>query len=110
MFHRVAAARLRRLEADVLLADGVDIVVGHCAAEYSRRWTGGSECGTLVAMKIRVELQAYLADYSPADSGTFAYEVPDGATVEDVVRKLGIPEELASVITIGERPRTPRRR
>ncbi len=53
-------------------------------------------------MKIRVELQAYLADYAPADSGTFAYDVPDGATVEDVIRKLGVPEELASVITIGD--------
>jgi ThiS family. len=53
-------------------------------------------------MKIRVELQAYLEDYSPGDGGIFAYEMPDGATVADLIRKLGVPEELASVLVIGE--------
>jgi molybdopterin synthase sulfur carrier subunit len=53
-------------------------------------------------MNIRVDLQAYLDDYAPGDSGSFAYEMPDGATVADLIRKLGVPEELASVITIGD--------
>jgi sulfur carrier protein ThiS len=53
-------------------------------------------------MKIRVELQAYLEDYSPDGRGVFAYEMPDGATVADLIRKLGVPEELASVLVIGE--------
>jgi molybdopterin converting factor small subunit len=53
-------------------------------------------------MKIRVELQAYLEDYSPGDGGIFAYEMPDGATVADLIRRLGVPEELASVLVIGE--------
>lgn len=53
-------------------------------------------------MKIRVELQAYLEDYAPADGGIFAYEMPDGTTVADLIRKLGVPEELASVLVIGE--------
>jgi molybdopterin synthase sulfur carrier subunit len=53
-------------------------------------------------MKIRVELQAYLEDYSPDGQDKFSYEMPDGATVADLIRKLGVPEELASVITIGD--------
>jgi sulfur-carrier protein len=53
-------------------------------------------------MKIRVELQAYLGDYAPGNGGVFSYEMPDGATVTDLIRKLGVPEELASVITIGD--------
>jgi sulfur carrier protein ThiS len=53
-------------------------------------------------MKIRVELQAYLEDYSPDGRDKFSYEMPDGATVADLICKLGVPEELASVITIGD--------
>jgi molybdopterin synthase sulfur carrier subunit len=52
-------------------------------------------------MMIQVELQAYLEDYSPDGAGKFSYEMPDGATVADLIRRLGVPEELASVITIG---------
>ena len=53
-------------------------------------------------MMIRVELQAYLEDYSPDGQDKFSYEMPDGATVADLIRHLGVPEELASVITIGD--------
>ena len=53
-------------------------------------------------MKVRVELQAYLDQYSPNGQETFDYEVPDGARVKDLVVKLGMPEELASVIIVGE--------
>ena len=41
-------------------------------------------------MKVRVELQAYLDQYSPNGQETFDYEVPDGARVKDLVVKLGI--------------------
>jgi len=53
-------------------------------------------------MKVRVELQAYLDHYSPNGQDAFDYEVPDGARVKDLVVKLGMPEELASVIIVGE--------
>ena len=53
-------------------------------------------------MRIRVDLQAYLEDYSPDGQDKFSYELPDGATVADLIHKLGVPEELASVITIGD--------
>jgi len=52
-------------------------------------------------MKLRVELQAYLEQYSPNGQDTFDYEVPDGARVQDLVVKLGMPAELASIIIVG---------
>jgi molybdopterin converting factor small subunit len=55
-------------------------------------------------MKVKVELQAYLEDYSPNGKGVFEYEVPDGARVADVVRKLGLPAELATIIIVSNRP------
>jgi molybdopterin synthase sulfur carrier subunit len=53
-------------------------------------------------MKVKVELQAYLDQYSPNGQDTFDYEVPDGASVGDLVVKLGMPAELASVIIVGD--------
>jgi len=53
-------------------------------------------------MKVKVELQAYLEQYSPNGQEVFDYEVPDGALVSDLVRKLGVPEELASIIIVGD--------
>ena len=53
-------------------------------------------------MKLRVELQAYLQQYSPNDTDLFDYEMPDGSTSGDLVRKLGVPEELASVIIVSD--------
>jgi molybdopterin converting factor small subunit len=53
-------------------------------------------------MKIRVELQAYLLQYSPDDVSTFDYELPDGATTGDLIRKLHIPNDLASVIIVSD--------
>jgi len=52
-------------------------------------------------MKLRVELQAYLKQYSPDDIDTFDYELPDGSLVADLIKKLRVPEELASVIIVG---------
>jgi len=52
-------------------------------------------------MKVRVELQAYLEQYSPNGNDLFDYELPEGARVQDLVVKLGMPTELASVIIVG---------
>ena len=52
-------------------------------------------------MKLKVELQAYLEQYSPNGEGVFEYEMPDGSRVRDVVDKLGIPDELASIVIVG---------
>ena len=51
-------------------------------------------------MKLTIELQAYLMQYSPDGKGTFDYEMPDGAMVWDVIKKLDVPDELASIIIV----------
>ena len=51
-------------------------------------------------MKLTIELQAYLMQYSPDGKGTFDYEMPDGAKVWDLVQKLAVPDELASIIIV----------
>ncbi len=51
-------------------------------------------------MKIKVELQAYLEQYSPDGRGVFEYDLPEEATVRDLIRALSLPEELASVIIV----------
>ena len=58
-------------------------------------------------MKVKVELQAYLEQYSPNDHGSFELELPAGATVRDIVRKLQVPDELASVIIVSDMATTP---
>ncbi len=51
-------------------------------------------------MKVRVELQTYLEQYSPDGGHVFDYEVPDGSTAGELMRKLHIPEDLASVVIV----------
>jgi len=53
-------------------------------------------------MKVKVELQAYLEQYSPNGQDTFDYEVPDGSVVRDLVVKLGMPADLASIIIVSD--------
>jgi molybdopterin converting factor small subunit len=53
-------------------------------------------------MKVTVELRDYLDQYSPVDTRAFQFELLDGATVGDLVRKLGVPDELASVIIVSD--------
>lgn len=55
-------------------------------------------------MKITVELQSYLDQYSPSgdDARVFSYEMSEGATVGDLIRKLHISSELASVIAVSD--------
>jgi sulfur carrier protein ThiS len=52
-------------------------------------------------MKITVELRGYLDQYAPTEQATFPYEMPDGATVRDVLARLHIPDDLASAAIVG---------
>ncbi len=54
-------------------------------------------------MKVTVELQAYLKQYSPHGQAVFERTLPDGATVQTLVRELNVPEEMASVIVLNDR-------
>lgn len=54
-------------------------------------------------MRVTVELQAYLEQYSPDGQAEFEYTLPDGATVQTLVRQLNVPEEMASVIVLNGR-------
>jgi len=51
-------------------------------------------------MKVTVELQAFLQQYSPNGDSVFEHTLPDGATVQTLVRDLHVPEEMASVIVV----------
>jgi molybdopterin converting factor small subunit len=54
-------------------------------------------------MNVTVELQAYLAQYSPEDDKpVFELELPEGATVAELIRKLKLPDELASIIIVSD--------
>ncbi len=54
-------------------------------------------------MQVTVELQAYLEQYSPNGRSVFEYTLPEGATVQTLLRQLNVPEEMASVIVVNER-------
>ncbi len=56
-----------------------------------------------VAMKVTVELQAYLEQYAPNGQAVFECTLPDGATVQTLVRELNVPEEMAGVIVLNGR-------
>ena len=51
-------------------------------------------------MKVTVELQAFLREYSPNGDAVFEHTLADGATVQTLVRDLHVPEEMASVIVV----------
>jgi len=53
-------------------------------------------------MKVRVSLESYLDQYAPGDEPKFLLELPDGATIGEVLRKLGVPLEQAAVLTLGD--------
>jgi molybdopterin converting factor small subunit len=55
-------------------------------------------------MKVRVKLHAILRKFLPAGSedNTAVVEIADGATVADVVAKLGIPEKHAGMLVCGD--------
>ena len=58
-------------------------------------------------MKVKVELQAYLEQYSPNGNDLFDYELPEGASVGDLVARLGMPPDLASVIIVSDQNTDP---
>ena len=53
-------------------------------------------------MRVEVRLFATLAAFLPPESrnGSTALDVPDGSTVRDVVRRLGIPTDLERVTLV----------
>ena len=51
-------------------------------------------------MKLNVELQVYLKEYSPNGATKFEYELADGATVMMLVDSLGVPDELANIVIV----------
>jgi len=53
-------------------------------------------------MRVTIELQAYLEQYSPNGQSVFEQELPDGATVSKLLNALNVPVELASVIIVGD--------
>jgi sulfur carrier protein ThiS len=58
-------------------------------------------------VNIHIELQSYLEEYAPGESRRFDYETSDGATVADVLARLKIPVDLASVISVNGNAGTP---
>ncbi len=51
-------------------------------------------------MKLHVELQVYLQEYSPNGDAKFDFEMVDGSTVMQLVDALGVPDELANIVIV----------
>ncbi|MCH8813812.1 MAG: MoaD/ThiS family protein [Chloroflexi bacterium] len=51
-------------------------------------------------MKLNVELQIYLKEYSPNGAAKFDYELADGSSVMTLVDALGVPDELANIVIV----------
>jgi len=56
-------------------------------------------------VRVEVRLFATLAAFLPSDGrdGTAELEIPEGSTVTDVARRLGIPPDLARVVLVNGR-------
>ena len=56
-------------------------------------------------MRVEVRLFATLTAFLPPDSrdGAAELEIPEGSTVADVTRRLGIPPDLARVVLVNGR-------
>jgi molybdopterin converting factor small subunit len=56
-------------------------------------------------VRVEVRLFATLATFLPSNSrdGAAVVEIPDGATIHDVTRRLGIPADLARVVLVNGR-------
>jgi molybdopterin synthase sulfur carrier subunit len=48
-------------------------------------------------MEIELELFAYLTDYSPTGEKKVKLSIEDGATLEDLCRRLGMPPQLEKI-------------
>ncbi len=53
-------------------------------------------------MKVRVEFQSYLDQYSPNGENVFTYDAPEGSTIGDMLRKFFVPDDMSAVIAVGE--------
>ena len=51
-------------------------------------------------MKLNVELQVYLKEYSPNGQTKFDFEMAEGSTVLQLVDALGVPDELANIVIV----------
>ena len=51
-------------------------------------------------MKLQVELQVYLKEYSPSGDAKFDFEMADGSSVTQLVDALGVPDDLATIIIV----------
>jgi len=56
-------------------------------------------------VRVEVRLFATLAAFLPPDSrdGAAQLEIPEGSTIADVTRRLGIPPDLARVVLVNGR-------
>lgn len=53
------------------------------------------------AMKVQVKLHAQLRKFAPAkDKALFSVELADGATVKDLLARIGVPAEKARLIIV----------
>lgn len=55
-------------------------------------------------MRICLTLEAILSKYAPENPG--AYEIPGTPTVEELIRHLGIPEDLVMFVIVNGRMAT----
>jgi sulfur carrier protein ThiS len=55
-------------------------------------------------MKVRVEFQSYLDQYSPNGENVFDYDAPEGSTIGDLLRKFHVPDDMSAVIAVGDEP------
>lgn len=53
-------------------------------------------------MKVRVDFQSYLDQYSPNGQNVFTYEAPEGSTIGDLLRKFDVPPDMSAVIAVGD--------
>ena len=60
-------------------------------------------------MRVEVKLFATLASYlpEPSNGGSAIVDVPDGSTVRQLLRMLGIPEELPAIALVNGRDAVP---
>lgn len=60
-------------------------------------------------MKVEVRLFATLARYlpEPSKSSSATVQIPEGSTVRQLVRVLGIPDQMPAVILVNGRDATP---
>jgi sulfur carrier protein ThiS len=53
-------------------------------------------------MKVTVEFQSYLDQYSPNGENVFTYDAPEGSTIADLLRRFDVPPDMSAVIAVGD--------